>query len=472
MLVYTQSARSATFTGMSFYNRQEEQRRLQRFRSRANPGFAVLYGRRRCGKSTLLRQVMRAHDVYVAAVPGTPTLQRRLVAAALSERFPVVGEYDYQDWHLLFKTLTRAATGKRFTLFIDEFPYLAQAGEALPGILQNLIDDRANLPFDLVLCGSSQRMMHEHILSGTAPLYGRADEILKIRPLQAGWLSEAFPELSPTERIIEYSIWGGVPRYWELRQLYTSLSEALEQLLFGPLGLLVDEPNRLLLDDLRDTIQPISILTVVANGAHRLSEIAGRLGRRGSDLSRGLHRLIELGYLRREIPYRVPERNAKRVIYQLEDKFLRFYYRFVYPNKSIIGQQLSADFLSQLIQQLPLHTSKVWEELSLLAAARGAVGGIPFPRAARWWGKNTGGQPMEIDAVGHSTDGNQLLVMECKWSSVSNEAALRQELLRKARLLPFYNEEEIVAVIAAKEFTTPTSGPVLEPEGVLGALRF
>ena len=457
---------------MSFYNRHEEQRRLTQFRSREKVGFAVLYGRRRCGKSTLLRRVMQPGDIYVAAVPGTPTLQRRLVAAALSERFPVIDDYEYQDWNLLLKTLTRAATGTRFTLFIDEFPYLAQPGEALPGLLQNLLDNRAALPFNLVLCGSSQRMMHEHVLSGTAPLYGRADEILKIRPLQAGWLSDAFPHLSPIEQVIEYSVWGGVPRYWELRQLYDSLPEALKQLLFGSLGLLIDEPNRLLLDDLRDTLQPISILTVVANGAHRLSEIAGRLGRQASDLSRNVQRLIALGYLRREVPYKVPEKNAKRVIYRLDDNFLRFYYRFVYPNKSVIGQQLADSFLPQLNQQLPLHTSYVWEELSLLAAARGAVGGVSFSRAQRWWGKNKSGAQMEIDAVGHSTDGKQLLVMECKWSSVSNEVALRAELLRKARLLPFYEGEEIIAVVAAKEFSTPTTGPILTPQEVLAELRF
>ena len=104
---------------------------------------------------------------------------------------------------------------ERVNLIIDEFPYIVQSAPEITGVLQNFIDMVPDRKFNLVLCGSSQRMMQGLVLDASSHLYGRADEIFKIRTLKAGWIQDAF-NIYPVEAIETYSVWGGVPRYWEL----------------------------------------------------------------------------------------------------------------------------------------------------------------------------------------------------------------------------------------------------------------
>jgi len=158
----------------------------------------------------------------------------------------------YPDWDsLLGRWYREAPTG--WVLALDEFPNLVTASRDLPSILQKRLDASAPRSPHLILCGSSQRMMQGLVLDRNAPLYGRALEILRIAPLPAGWLKEAFATLDATQQVEAYALWGGIPRYWELARDFASWQEALQDLVLSPLGVLHDEPQSLLQDDLSDT---------------------------------------------------------------------------------------------------------------------------------------------------------------------------------------------------------------------------
>ena len=453
-----------------FYNRNAEREKLEALKRSPTAGFAVIYGRRRCGKSTLLQETMVPGDVYHLATQGTPSVQRQSFARTLSRSIRSFDVVDYPSWEVLFQVLNERGEGIS-SVIIDEFPYWVKSDTGLPSVLQALMDQRATLNFNLILCGSSQQMMGDLVLAPTAPLYGRADEIIKIRPLAAGWLTDHLPTASPEERVIEYAIWGGVPRYWDLRANYPSLEAAVTGLIFDPIGLLYEEPIRLLVDDLRDTAQPVSLLAIVAAGANRLSEIAGRMQRPASDLSRPLNRLIQLGYLRKEVPYGGKAKDRKRALYRMDDPFMRFYYRFVYPNLTQIERGLGSQLYQTVSTQLPDYVASMWEQLCALALAHGLFG-PGYYDGARWWGNGSNGQQMEIDVVCYNQQTDTLLVVECKWSTVTNEAKLRSDLLAKARSLPLYRGGKITAVIAARAFAGPTSGPVMTPTDVLSVLRY
>jgi uncharacterized protein len=161
------------------------------------------------------------------------------------------------------------------TLCLDEFPYLAKSAPQLPAIIQKLIDKGDNR-FHLIICGSSQQLMQGLIIDSTAPLSGRADLILRIKPMKIPYLQEVL-KCSAVEAVTEFSVWGGVPRYWELRQQETLFTDALKSHLFSSLGILIEEPLRLFMDDMRDTTQSYTILSLIGNGVHRMSEIAARL---------------------------------------------------------------------------------------------------------------------------------------------------------------------------------------------------
>ena len=127
------------------------------------------------------------------------------------------------------------------------------------------------------------------------------------------------------------AVWGGVPRYWELAADHPSHAEAVRALLVDPLGILHREPERLLLDEMTDTTRAASILVLIGQGCHRISEIAGRLGHPATSLARPLGRLVELGFAAREVPFGASERDSKRSLYRIADPFLRTWFRFVEP---------------------------------------------------------------------------------------------------------------------------------------------
>ena len=288
---------------LPFLNRDGERARLKRALRLAEGTFCCLYGRRRCGKSRLIRETLPDKSaVYYVADLRESGLQRAAVAAAVAECVPGFDDVVYPDWDSLLSRWWREAPDGA-VLAMDEFPYLVQGAAELPSVLQKLLDRHAARPVHLILAGSSQRMMQGLVLDESEPLYGRAREIIRIEPLGPAWLPEALKTKDWREALDAYAVWGGVPRHWELARDYGSFVEAITTLVLDPMGVLHREPGRLLSDDMRDTVQAASILALVGQGCHRLSEIAARLGKPSTSLTRPVHRLLQLGLLEREVPF-------------------------------------------------------------------------------------------------------------------------------------------------------------------------
>jgi len=263
---------------MKFIDRKKETLKLEKALSGNRARLIVIYGRRRCGKSTLIKQVLKKSDIYYMAHAADESIQIQQLADLIDEKVPGFAGPVYPDWMSLFKNLHNTLRDD-ITLAIDEFPYLVKQYGGLPGVIQNLIDNFRDRKFNLILCGSSQQMMQGLVLGTSSPLYGRADEIIRIQPLEAGWISDAL-NCTTEQAVEEYSVWGGVPRYLELRAEEANFREAITNLVLDRYGVLHDEPARLFLDDMRESVQPYSILSVAGGGSNRLSEIAGRLSSR------------------------------------------------------------------------------------------------------------------------------------------------------------------------------------------------
>jgi len=201
---------TGTHMKLPFLNRNREIQRIQNALASAQEGhLLVIYGRRRLGKSTLLQQILRKSDIYYLAAQSDKVLQVQNLVTEIARVLPGFDDVQYPNWESVFKQITlRCQPGT--VLALDEFPYLVDESPELASVIQNLLDTHA-LNYHIVLCGSSQRMMHGIVLDQTAPLYGRAQEILKIEPLPIRWLQKAI--YSDYIQCIEaYSIWGGVPR--------------------------------------------------------------------------------------------------------------------------------------------------------------------------------------------------------------------------------------------------------------------
>ena len=455
---------------MKFFNRHREQERIKKALLREDGQLIVIYGRRRCGKSTLIKNIIKAGDIYFMAQQTDDNIQRQQLAAVIAEKFQGFDAMIYPTWEALFSNLNRQ-TKKKFTLALDEFPYMAKSSPLLPSLVQKIIDQKLNSNYHIIICGSSQQMMNSMTLEASSPLYGRASEIIKIKPLEAGWITD-YLECDATQGVKEYAVWGGIPRYWELRRNYPSFSQAVKNLILDNQGILHEEPSRLFLDDMRESVQAYSLLSLVGKGAHRISEIASRLNKPASQISRPIDKLINLGYLKRDIPFGENPKNSKKGLYTIAEPFFSFYFSFVVPFLSSLELNLIDQVFDIFSSRENLFISSWWENLCRRSVPAKPFNDIYFGPAQRWWGNNINNQPMEIDVVAQSLDGKYLLVGECKWSEVPNPKSLLENTQKRGALLPFAKNKMIIPVLFAKSSPDSNNNPnILTPIQVMNRLK-
>ena len=461
---------------MEFVDRKKEFERLQKSLKREKPQFIVVYGRRRIGKSTLIKKVMdfRHGDIYFLADKTSEPSQRQLFSATIDMTIEGFATANYPTWESLLLSLNRSID-HRITVCLDEFPYLVKSCPALPSIIQKLLDDK-KLKYDLIICGSSQQMMQGFVLDSKEPLYGRADEIIKMKPIAPAFVSQAL-RCNAAQAVREYAVWGGVPRYWELRENYDSLYDAIEHLLLTSEGTLYDEPSKLLYDEMRDTVQASSILSFIGNGANKLSEIAARAEKQATDITPQLSRLKELGFINKEIPSGESEKKSKKGLYHITDPLLRFHYRYVIPYRSLIELGNSQAVLNVFKNGENDYVSRTWEGLCRNHISAHGLDGIMYQMASRWWGSYYNEEkqqylPVELDVVAESFDGKHLFLGECKWQEHIDAKEELSRLQTIAKGLPFTNNHEIHLGLFLKEIPqNPEVATIYYPENIMADFK-
>ncbi|MDD8026160.1 MAG: ATP-binding protein [Acidobacteriota bacterium] len=408
---------------MKFINRQTELQQLLRLSGAKSGGLAVVWGRRRVGKTRLLLEWSRRENgLYLVGDESAPSIQRKYMADRIADKFAGFNEVDYPDWHSLFARLAREAQQALWPgpIIIDELPYLAAAAPEIASVLQRWVDHEAKTAgLCVALAGSSQRMMHGIVLAPSAPLFGRAAVALRLKPIAAGYLPQVFGLKENHQAIMAHAVWGGMPRYWELAQPFgADLFAAVDALLLNPLGPLHNELDTLLLEEFPPAPALRSILDCIGAGAHRPSEMAGRLRRPVTSLSRPLSRLLDMGLIRREVPFGESEKSGKRALYKLEDPFVRSWFTLVASHRSSLAEatpKVRRHIWDRVCSGLFAST---WEEMCrsavprLAAPAPDVAAPGPWLPASRYW---RGNEP-EWDVVSASLDGRTLLLGEVKWS--------------------------------------------------------
>jgi AAA+ ATPase superfamily predicted ATPase len=445
---------------MSFWDRRRELAALAGLDGAG--GLAVVWGRRRIGKTRLLLEwTERAGGVYTVADQSAPHLQRDYFARAISEALPGFADVTYPDWERLLSRLAADAMAAKFTgpIVIDELPYLVAGSPELPSILQRWVDhDVRRARLRVALAGSSQRMMQGLVLSHAAPLYGRARVTLDLVGLPPEHLYEAFGRLTPAAVVEHWACFGGVPRYWELAAgRRGSARDRVIALALDPLGPLFAEPDRLLMEESPPAVELRPVLDAIGGGAHRLSEIASRLGRPATSLGHALDRLLGMTLVRREVPYGESARGSKRSLYKIDDPFLRMWFRVVAPNRAALTAGTPASRAAVLDEHWHLLLGQAWEDLCAqgVTTIRGALarrGGWQPPR--RYWH----GAAPEWDLVADSLDGERVLVGEAWFSArPATGAVLAQEAERLARrpLPAVLGGREVVRALFVPAITRP-----------------
>ncbi len=455
---------------MDFVDRKQELLRLKKLRTNPTSALTIIYGRRRVGKSRLIKEALKKNDVYFMADQSETARQMELFSKQISLLIKGFDKVTYPNWETLFEQLNYRIK-KGTIICIDEFPYLVKNASELPSVLQKIWENKESLNYHLILCGSSQQLMHSLVMNATAPLFGRADEIMKVEAMSVFYLQKIL-NTDAQNSIIEYSIWGGIPRYWELRKKETNLMNALNYHVITSQGVLYNEPMHIFLDDMRDTVQSFTLLSLIASGSQRLTEIASRIEKPATSLSTPLNKLIQLGYLEREIPFGENIKNSKKTLYKISDPFLNFYFKFVVPNRSLIEINQKETLTKLILDKLPQYVSLHWEKICQKAIPFIKINGINFKPASRWWGTPTKEAEIELDIVAESIDKKYLLVAECKWNDkILNEQELINKLIKKAELLSFAKSKKIIPALFLKKKNQNNLTNVFTPQDIIVAFE-
>jgi AAA+ ATPase superfamily predicted ATPase len=422
---------------MKFVNRTGAAHQLQGIMAQPGSSLVVVWGRRRVGKSRLLVEWCKKYSgLYFMADESSADLLRQSLCRTLAERLTGFAHVRFDDWASLFTHLAQCAAAAKWRgpLVIDELPYLALASPEIGSVLQRFVDQQArSAGLVLAVAGSSQQMMQGLVLQATAPLFGRARALLHLRPISAGYIGEALHLKSPREQIEVYALLGGMPHYWDLfGQPRGDAAAVIEQLVLNPDGVLHNEPDRLLRDEIPSAINLRPILDAIGQGAHRVSEIAARAGLSATSLARPLMRLQELDLVFRETPFGTDAKNGKKALYKISDPFFSWWFRVVAPNRSSFATMPAALRRALLYKQWPAICSAVWEDLcrsALPTLKHGLPTSALFLPAKRYWQGNA----PEWDLVSLSMDKSAAILGEAKWKQKPCDAAFIQHAARHLR---------------------------------------
>ncbi|MFC7227978.1 ATP-binding protein [Salinirubellus salinus] len=395
---------------MNFVDREAEVDWLADRLTSGERQLLVLYGRRRVGKTALVTRALSTLDqpslYFLCDERGTEANAQRFAAAcadALDDVEPAVDGFEDA-----FRYLANRVDGP-FVVAIDEFSYLVSADETVPSVFQGVFDETlAGTDVSLVLFGSSISMMEEGTLSYESPLYGRRTGQWRLEPFGFGAARQFVPGYDTRDQIRTYAVFGGMPAYLEQLDPSASLLANAERRVLTKGSFLYEEPEFLLRQELHEPATYMAILEAVSAGSTRVTEIANEIDRPASSLSRYLQNLSRLALLEKETPVTDPE---GRRVYRIADDFLRFWFRFVSPNRAQLERGATDAVLDVVREGLPTHTIWTFE-----AVCREAVSTDSFPvecsRVGRWWyGED------EVDVVGLNEGTETLLLGECKWTN-------------------------------------------------------
>src|SRR3990170_6248165 len=286
-----------------FHDRVRELEALHRVWDARGAQFLVVWGRRRVGKTALLREGVRGRrHVFLMADTQREALLLEMFASECARTLGPPG-LGFRSWDAFFEYLSGAAARETLIVVLDEVGFLQEANPAFFSILQRHWDTNlSRTRLRLVLCGSSVSAMERQVLGYRSPLYGRRTGQLEVHPLGYAEAREFFPRALEDRRVEFYAVLGGVPAY--LLQFDPSKDGRtnVEERVFPPESYLHREPRLLLLQELRQPATYFSVLTAIAGGTTRFNEISQRSGLTPNTLGKYLGVLQELRLVRRELP--------------------------------------------------------------------------------------------------------------------------------------------------------------------------
>ena len=424
-----------------FIGRKTELKQLNEQYNSSRFEFAVIYGRRRIGKTSLIQEFIK--DKKALFFTGLETTQKQnLINLSQVILQSSLDDITFNSFQAALENVFEKAKKERIIFVIDEYPYLANTYPAISSILQLLIDkNKEDSKLFLILCGSSLAFMEEQVLGYQSPLYGRRTSQYKIKPFSFFETCDYFNSFSYEEKAFIYGLTSGIPLYISLFRENKSLKQNIIDIFLSSNGYLFEEPTNLIKQECRDPSTYNSIIQAIATGATKLSEISNQVGIETGLCTTYIKKLISLGIIIKDYPIYKPSK--KQTIYLLEDHMFQFWYKFILPNISLInigmGEKVYEkiephfyEFMGYIFEDICkqyLWLLNIREELPLF-----------FLKLGRWWGNDPRIKAeAEIDILAYN-DENQILLGECKWRNEEIDKKVLEKAIFRSELFSFPNK--------------------------------
>lgn len=438
---------------MAFIDRERELGFLEEKWMEPQSQFIILWGKRRVGKTELVKQfISDKPHVYFLAESTNEKEQLFRFSQALGRFFqePLLETRGFAGWEESFAYVR--SKNERFVLAIDEFPYLMWSNPAIAGLFQKAWDEYwSGTKVYVLLLGSSMAMMENEVLGYRSPLYGRRTGQWRVDPLSVAAASQFRQGKPYADRLAHFSVAGGIPAYWLQLSSKKDFSQNLKDHVLNKGAMLYDEVEFILREELREPRYYFALLQAIAQGKRKLSEIVNATGISQPVANKYLGVLGDLKIVERELP--VTEEKplkSKKGLYRITDEFFHFWFKFVFPRRGELEMGRVEGVLASINKALPQHLSSVYEKAAMETLWRNMDRFFPFSAVGRWWDRNE-----EIDVVAVNRDLDSIVLGEVKWSEKPVGIDIYEALRQKASQVVWGTKErrELFCLFSKKGFT-------------------
>ena len=425
--------------------RQNELRRLDGIYDSGKFECVIIHGRLHVGKTTLIREFMNNKRAIYFAAQETSDRENLEAFVRCVEAFPKDKNSGAQEIKSYYEDVLDGVYGlalsERLLLIIDDYQFLTVANRGISDLICKHIDRKLiNSRLMLVICGSSETVMESETLGYESPFHGRRTAQIKLGPLTFFEAKRHYSGFSPYDIAIVYGVTGGIPRYIEFMDPEFPIEENIKRAFFEPSSLLFDEPANLLRREVRDPTYYNAVLRAIATGCSKNSEISAAIGLETSACTAYLKNLISMGIVGKYTP--VTEKAGKKTIYEIDDSMLRFWYRFVPVNMSLIQTGMVERFWRSVAQEIPSFMSTVFEDICRQwVNQRNLAGQLPekFVEVGRWWGVNPVLKKEAFIPIIAYSDDEHALFGDCVWSNEPTGVDSLISLDERSRLFRYPN---------------------------------
>lgn len=426
-----------------FIGRERELNKLNELYRTNGFQFPVIYGRRRVGKTALINEFIKDKDAifFTGIESNSQQNLENLSRSILSFTDTSLTNTVFPSFQSALEYVFKLSEEKRIVFVIDEYPYIAKSSKSFASTLQYLIDkNKDNSNLFLILCGSSMSFMENHVLAYKAPLYGRRTAQFKILPFNFFESRNYFKKFSDTDMAVIYGIVGGTPQYLLQMNDSLSLEENIKRCFLDPSSPLFEEPNNLLKQEVREPAIYNAIITAIATGSTKLSEISSKVGEETSACAVYIKNLISLGIIKKETPF--AESSSRKTLYKIDDNLFRFWYRFVPDNIASINRGLIDAVYKIISPMISDYMGAIFEDICiqyLWKLREQDKINVAFTDIGRWWGNDAKNKcETEIDIMG--TDGTDSAIFcECKWTNEKVDVGVLDTLIHRSQLFHYKN---------------------------------